>query len=193
VFIFPKVNLREREKKNSIQLFSYIHNSTSNIWSTDFQSQQSYARYINKLFVCFHETFNWNTQIYFLFSEKRRFKTHGRVYRFVNYRSERANTSQSPSRFVDYTSITCRFSIPIRLPDVIYVNVIIHNRDNNNATANVILKNLSEQDIRQLIEFQKKFYHQPRLPTYSTIVLSRSMNDDVTTEQWNNMFSFFFS
>lgn len=112
------------------------------------------------------------------YSEKRRFKNHGRIYRFVNYRSKHTKLSEAPSRFVDYTSITCRFSIPIRLPDVIYVNIIIYNRDNNHASTNSTINNLSPQDIHHLIQFYKQFYDKPQLPTYSAMVLSRSMNDD---------------
>jgi hypothetical protein len=83
------------------------------------------------------------------------------------------------SRFVDYTSITCHFSIPIRLPDVIYVNIIIFNRDNNNSITAASIQNISLQQILQLIEYNKNFYNEPMLPIYSTNRSSPTTNDDL--------------
>jgi hypothetical protein len=79
------------------------------------------------------------------------------------------------SQFVDYTSITCRFSIPIRLPDVICVNITIYNRDNNNSISTATtaaIKNVSSERIRELIDYNGKFYTEPMLPTYSNMIAS---------------------
>ncbi len=83
------------------------------------------------------------------------------------------------NRFVDYTSITCHFSIPTRLPDVIYINVIIFNRDNNNSETVTSIQNITSQQLVELIEYNKSFYDEPRLPTYSTIVPSPTTTDDL--------------
>jgi len=90
--------------------------------------------------------------------------------------------SNNLSKFVDYTSITCRFSIPIRLPDVIYVNVIIFNRDNNDSKTATLIKNVSPQQILGLIEYNKKFYDEPMLPTYSARVSSPTTINNTTND-----------
>ncbi|CAF4188508.1 unnamed protein product, partial [Rotaria sp. Silwood2] len=116
------------------------------------------------------------------YSEKRRVKSHGRVYRFFNRKANYFKHANNLSKFVDYTSITCRFSIPIRLPDIIYVNVIIFNRDNNNSITTTSIKNISLQDILQLIEYNKKFYNEPMLPKYSPGILSPTTMNNMTND-----------
>ncbi|CAF2071959.1 unnamed protein product, partial [Rotaria magnacalcarata] len=91
-------------------------------------------------------------------------KTHGRIYRFFNHQAKYLKDAENLSKFVDYTSITCHFSIPIPLSHIAFVNVIIYNRDNNNSTTTISLKNISLQDILSLIEYHKKFYNAPMLP-----------------------------
>jgi hypothetical protein len=118
-------------------------------------------------------------RFFFLFSEKRRAKIHGRIYRFFNRKANYTKHADNLSRFVDYTSITCHFSIPIRLPDVIYVNIIIFNRDNNNSITAASIQNISLQQILQLIEYNKNFYNEPMLPIYSTNRSSPTTNDDL--------------
>jgi hypothetical protein len=112
-------------------------------------------------------------------------KTHGRVYRFFNRKANYLKKANNLSRFVDYTSITCHFSIPIQLPDVIYVNIIIYNRDNNNSKTDTLIKNVSSQLIFQLIEFNKKFYDKPMLPIYSTTVASPTTINNTTIDDNN--------
>ncbi|UJR35359.1 hypothetical protein I4U23_028116 [Adineta vaga] len=118
------------------------------------------------------------------YSGKRRTKSHGRFYRIFNRKANYLKNATKLSRFVDYSSVTCRFSIPILLPDVICINVIIYNRDENNSLTTNSIKNVSLQQIVQLIEFNKKFHTKPMLPSYSTIVPSPSIqintnsNDD---------------
>ncbi|CAF0780260.1 unnamed protein product [Adineta ricciae] len=116
------------------------------------------------------------------YSGKRRVKTHGRFYRFFNRKANYLKHADKYSRFVDYTSTTCRFSIPIRLPDVICVNVVIYNRDKSNSITTSSMKNVSFQQIIELIEFNKKFYNVPVLPSYSTIVSSPSLQINSTTD-----------
>ncbi|CAF0762309.1 unnamed protein product [Rotaria sp. Silwood1] len=116
------------------------------------------------------------------YSEKRRVKTHGRVYRFFNRKANYLQHANNLSRFVDYTSTTCHFSIPIRLPDIIYVNIIIFNRDNNNSITTTSIKNVSLQDILQLIEYNKKFHDEPMLPTYSARILSPTTMNHTTND-----------
>ena len=111
-------------------------------------------------------------------SEKRRMKTHGRVYRFFNHKANFIKQANALARFVDYTSITCRFSIPIRLPEIGYVNIIIYNRDNHTSKTSTPAENISLQDILQLIEFNKKFHNEPILPSYSAIASSPTTTDD---------------
>ncbi|CAF4692902.1 unnamed protein product, partial [Rotaria sp. Silwood2] len=67
------------------------------------------------------------------YSGEHREKAYGRVYRFFNHQGNNLKHIKNLSKFIDCTSITCHFSIPIQLPDLIYVNVIIFNRDNNNS------------------------------------------------------------
>jgi len=121
------------------------------------------------------------------YSEKRCATKRRRLYGFFNHQAKFLKNAKNLSRFVDYTSITCRFSIPIRLPDVIYVNVIIFNRDNNNSEIATSLKNISPQQILQLIEYNKKFYDEPMLPIYSTRVSSpTTINDLVMVDNKEN-------
>ncbi|CAF0895825.1 unnamed protein product [Rotaria sordida] len=118
------------------------------------------------------------------YSEKRRVKAHGRIHRIFNRKANYLKHANNLSEFVDYTSITCRFSIPIRLPDVIYVNIIIFNRDNNNTLtiASSSIKNISLQDIFQLIEYNKKFYDEPMLPIYSSRISSLTRINNMTPD-----------
>lgn len=118
-----------------------------------------------------------------LSSGKRRVKTHGRFYRLFNRKANYLKHADKYSRFVDYTSITCRFSIPIRLPDVICVNVIIYNRDKSNSITTSSIKNISFQQITELIGFNKRFYDVPMLPSYSAIVPSPSLQINSTTDE----------
>jgi len=120
--------------------------------------------------------------IFCLFSEKRRTKPRQLLHQVFNHRAKFLKNGNNLSKFVDYTSITCRFSIPIRLPDVIYVNVIIFNRDNNNSKTATLIKNVSPQQILQLIEYNKKFYDEPMLPTYSTRVSSPTTINNTTND-----------
>ncbi|CAF3538364.1 unnamed protein product [Adineta steineri] len=118
------------------------------------------------------------------YSEKRRIKFHGRIYRFFNHQGNYSKHANNLSKYVDYTSITCRFSIPIQIPDVICINIIIFNRDNNNSLTATSMKNVPLQQIVELIDFNKQFYDKLILPTYSTIIPSPSIynniiNDDV--------------
>lgn len=105
-------------------------------------------------------------------------KKHGRVYRFFNHKANFIKHANALARYVDYTSISCRFSIPIRLPEIIYVNLIIYNRDHNNSKTIIPLQNLTPQDVLQLIEFNQKFYNEPIVPTYSTTALSPTTTMD---------------
>lgn len=115
-------------------------------------------------------------------SQNYRSKQHGRAYRFLNRKANYLTHATKLARFVDYTSITCRYSIPIRLPNVIYVNLIIFNRDTNNSHSTPSTKNTSPDLILQLIGYNKKFYDQPILPNYSTMISSvttvHTMADD---------------
>ncbi|CAF4348928.1 unnamed protein product, partial [Adineta steineri] len=43
------------------------------------------------------------------YSEKRRIKFHGRIYRFFNHQGNYSKHANNLSKYVDYTSITCRF------------------------------------------------------------------------------------
>ena len=106
------------------------------------------------------------------------------IYRFVNHKSNCLKNANDLSQFVDYTSITCRFSIPIRLPNVIYVNLTAFNRDNNNSlTTTTSIKNLTLPQIHQLIQYYKQFYDEPMLPINSTIISSPTTNDDLVIVQ----------
>jgi hypothetical protein len=127
---------------------------------------------------------------FFLFSEKRRTKIHGRLYRFFNRKANYLRHANNLSRFVDYTLITCRFSIPIRLPDVICVNVIIYNRDNNNSITATSIKNVPLEQILELIEYNKKFYKEPMLPVYSTNTSFPTTNDHLVMVNNNEDESF---
>jgi hypothetical protein len=104
------------------------------------------------------------------------------VHRFFNRKANYLKHASDLSRFVDYTSITCHFSIPIRLPAVISINVIIYNRDKNNGIAATSIKNVSHQQMLELIDFNRKFYAKPFLPTYSTIVSSPSIQMNASTD-----------
>jgi hypothetical protein len=119
---------------------------------------------------------------FFLFSEKRRTKKHSWIYAFFNHKANYLKNANKLSKFVDYTSITCRFSIPIRLPDVIIVNVIIFNRDNNDSKTVTLIQNVSPQQILQLIEYNKQFYDEPMLPTYSAIGSSFTTTNNTTND-----------
>ena len=126
-----------------------------------------------------------NLPSFFSFSGKSSRKTHSRLYRFVNRQANYLKHAANSSKFVDYTSITCRFSIPIRLPDVIYTNMIIFNRDNNDSITTSTIKNISLKQILQLIEYNRKFYEEPMLPIYmsnissSTTVNYTTIKDDL--------------
>lgn len=100
------------------------------------------------------------------------------MYRFFNHKANFIKHAYALARFVDYTSISCRFSIPIRLPEIIYVNLIIYNRDHNNSKSITPLQNVTLQDVLQLIEFNKKFYHEPIVPMYSAMALSPTTTTD---------------
>ncbi|CAF3352002.1 unnamed protein product [Rotaria socialis] len=115
------------------------------------------------------------------YSHKRYIKSHGRVYRFFNRKANYTKISKNLSQFVDYTSITCRFSIPIEIPEVAYISVIIFNRYTNNSTTITSTKNITLQDICQLIEFNKKFYDQPMLPSNLPMASSLTTNNNNTT------------
>jgi hypothetical protein len=129
------------------------------------------------------------TYLIFIFSGKLHPKTHGRAYRFFNRQSNYLKHDNNLSNFVDYTSITCRFSIPVRLPEVICVNVIIFNRDNNDSiTTTTLIKNVSLQQILQLIEYHKQFNDLPILPMYSATsssptTIQNTTNDDSVITQ----------
>ncbi|CAF1494043.1 unnamed protein product, partial [Rotaria sordida] len=114
------------------------------------------------------------------YSGKRHIKAYSRVHRFFNYLGNYLKHANNLSKFIDYTSITCQFSIPIQLPDVIYVNVIIFNRDNNNSITTTSIKNISLQDILQLIEYNKKFHDEPMLPIYSSRISSPTTMNNMT-------------
>jgi len=109
--------------------------------------------------------FNPNERILNI-SQSSRSETHGIVYRYFNRTANYLKHAKKFSRFVDYTSITCRFPIPIGLPEVICVNTIIFNRDNNNKNDRPL------EQVARLIDFNKKFYDQPMLPTDSTRISS---------------------
>ncbi|CAF4750014.1 unnamed protein product, partial [Rotaria magnacalcarata] len=106
--------------------------------------------------------------------------SHGRIYRFF-YREETCTKpTKNSSSFVDYTSATCRFSIPIPLSEVAFVNIIIFNRDHNDSTTTVSIKNITLEDISRLIQFNKKFYTEPLLPIHSAHVASSTRNNNTT-------------
>lgn len=131
---------------------------------------------------------NSNIHSCFCFSsEKRRVKKHGRVYRFFNHRSNFIKHANALARYVDYTSISCRFSIPIRLPEIAYVNIIIYNRDNNNSKTTTPVEKISLGEILQLIEFNKKFYKEPILPSYSNMASSLTTTDDFNVVENNDV------
>ncbi|CAF4746596.1 unnamed protein product [Rotaria sp. Silwood1] len=106
------------------------------------------------------------------YSGKHRVKAYGRAHLFFNHQGNYLKHVKNLSKFIDYTSITCHFSMPIQLPDAIYVNVIIFNRDNNNSITTTSNKNISLQDILQLIEYNKKFHDEPMLPIDSSRISS---------------------
>ncbi|CAF5109460.1 unnamed protein product, partial [Rotaria magnacalcarata] len=116
------------------------------------------------------------------YSHKQCIKPHGRVYRFSNRKGNYTKISKNLSKFVDYTSITCRFSIPIEIPEVAYISVIIFNRYTNNSMTTSSIKNITLQDICQLIEFNKKFYDQPMLPSNLPITSSLTTNNNTTND-----------
>ncbi|CAF1139101.1 unnamed protein product [Rotaria sordida] len=129
------------------------------------------------------DIFNPNKHIFDIstnYSGKYRVKVYGRVHRFFNHQGNYFKHAENLSKYVDYTSITCHFSIPIQLPDVIYINVIIFNRVNNNSITTTSIKNISLQDILQLIEYYKKFYNEPMLPIYSSRILSPTTMNNTT-------------
>ncbi|CAF1009967.1 unnamed protein product [Rotaria sordida] len=129
------------------------------------------------------DIFNPNKHIFDIstnYSGKYRVKVYGRVHRFFNHQGNYFKHAENLSKYVDYTSITCHFSIPIQLPDVIYINVIIFNRVNNNSITTTSIKNISLQDILQLIEYYKKFYDEPMLPIYSSRILSPTTMNNMT-------------
>lgn len=117
----------------------------------------------------------------FFFRHKLRVKTHGKMYRYFNYEGKYKKNAKA-AKFVDYTSVTCRFTIPIRLPEIAYVNVIIFNRENNNSITATALKNVTIEDIRQLLDFDKKCYDERMLPTCVPGVSSLDRNDSMTTD-----------
>ena len=117
-----------------------------------------------------------------LFRQKFLPKTHGRIYRHFNRKAKYLTDATKLARFVDYTSATCRFSIPILLPDLIYVNIIIFNRDQNNSHSNSSMKNITLQDVVQLINYNKKYYPKPILPTFLPMISSATTLQTVTTD-----------
>ncbi|CAF4912541.1 unnamed protein product [Rotaria sp. Silwood1] len=114
------------------------------------------------------------------YSEKHRVKAYDHVHRFFNHPDNHLKHANNLSKFIDYTSITCYFSIPIQLPNVIYVHVIIFNRDNNNSITTTSNKNISLQDILQLIECNKKFHDEPMLPINSSRISSPTTMNNMT-------------
>ncbi|CAF4740142.1 unnamed protein product, partial [Rotaria sp. Silwood2] len=114
------------------------------------------------------------------YSGKHRVKAYGRVHRFFNHQGNYLKHVKNLSKFIDCTSITCHFSTPIQLPDVIYVNVIIFNRDNNNSITTTSNKNISLQDILQLIAYNKKFHDEPMLPINSSRISSPTTMNNMT-------------
>jgi hypothetical protein len=74
----------------------------------------------------------------------------------------------------DYTSISCHFSIPIKLPEVICINIIIYDHNNNNSITTT-LKNVPLEKIIELIEYNRQLYKESILP------LSLSKNSNATT------------
>ena len=117
------------------------------------------------------------------FREKLRPKTHGRMYRHFNRQAKYLTNATKLARFVDYTSITCRFSIPIRLPDVIYVNILVFNRDNNNnAHSNTSIKTITPQDVLNLITYIKKYHPDLMLPIFSPMISSVTTLQTMTTD-----------
>jgi len=57
--------------------------------------------------------------------------------------------------------------------------VIIFNRDNNNSKTVTSVENISSQQLLELLEYNKSYYDEPMLPTYSTIVPSPTTTDDL--------------
>jgi hypothetical protein len=57
--------------------------------------------------------------------------------------------------------------------------VIIFNRDNNNSKTVTSVENISSQQLLELLEYNKIYYDEPMLPTYSTIVPSPTTTDDL--------------
>ncbi|CAF1136833.1 unnamed protein product [Rotaria magnacalcarata] len=106
--------------------------------------------------------------------------SHGRIYRFFYREETYTKPTKNSSSFVDYTSATCRFSIPIPLSEVAFVNIIIFNRDHNDSTTTVSIKNITLEDISRLIQFNKKFYTEPLLPIHSAHVASSTRNNNTT-------------
>ncbi|CAF1511366.1 unnamed protein product [Didymodactylos carnosus] len=110
------------------------------------------------------------------YSEKRHIK-YGRVRNFFNRKPKYIQDRIISSRFIDYTSISCHFTIPVFLPEVICVNIIIFNRDNDTTTS---LKNISFDEIIKLIAYNKQFYYGPMLPSHLTIVPTVTNTTDNT-------------
>ncbi|CAF0727699.1 unnamed protein product [Didymodactylos carnosus] len=106
----------------------------------------------------------------------RKARHHGLLYRFFNCGPKYLyhNDKYTP---VDYTSVSCHFSIPIQLPEVICVSIIIYNRDNSDNTM-VSLKNVSLDDIVQLIHYNSQYYKTPVLPRSIVRNMDKNQNNN---------------
>ena len=65
------------------------------------------------------------------------------------------------------------------------MNIIIYNRDNNNSittATTAAIKDVSSERIRELIDYNAKFYTEPALLTYSNMIASTGTIHNMVTD-----------